>query len=126
MAFVMGKSAMVSAPSQATLSRAPYDRQRDVYRLAKMGNKSCQRLWNDFERQDPGGARLVVSDVDTDEHVNDAATRRVDKALECAEKSADEPRRGSDGDDMTEYLVGLARSGNGEARSALIARGVAW
>ena len=52
---VINKGAQMSA-----LSRVDLDRQLDVLRLAKMGNRDAQRWWNDWQREAPADARLVA------------------------------------------------------------------
>lgn len=70
------------------LARAPFDRQRDIYKLAKMGNADSRRMWNDFAAEAPELARLVIADVQSDKVSAAEVTKSVDKRLRKAEKSA--------------------------------------
>jgi hypothetical protein len=82
MAYIVTKSADTSCP----LARASWDRQVDVYRLAKRGMDSCRRLWNDFEREQPGMARVIIADVEMDKAKDVKANRHLDLLLAKAEK----------------------------------------
>ena len=67
------------------LARAPFDRQRDIYKLALMGSGDCKRMWNDFASEVPGIARLVVADVENERAEDARVTKSVDKRLRRAE-----------------------------------------
>lgn len=71
----------------SALSRAPFDRQRDCYKLAQMGEGQSRRLWNDFASEAPALARLVIADAASEKQQNAEATKSVDKVLAKAEKS---------------------------------------
>jgi hypothetical protein len=51
-AFIYKGASAVAAPV-SPLVRAPFDRQRDTLKLARMGNADCKRLWNDFVTEAP-------------------------------------------------------------------------
>lgn len=57
-----------------------------MYKLAQRGVSSCVRLFNDFEREQPGTARLVVKAVEMDLAKDVAANKHLDKVLGKAEK----------------------------------------
>jgi hypothetical protein len=80
------KSAGALAAPVSPLVRAPFDRQRDTLKLARMGNADCKRLWNSFAEEAPGLARLVVADVDRERAEDAAATEKVDARLREAER----------------------------------------
>lgn len=62
MAYISkGDTASAVASPVSPLVRAPFDRQRDVLKLARMGNRDCKRMWNSFAAEDPGMARLVLA-----------------------------------------------------------------
>ena len=85
MAYVI-KSENPSASYHSALARAPWDRQRDTYILARKGVASCRRLWNDFSAEAPHLARLVAADVESDRRESAKVTKGVDKILGKAEK----------------------------------------
>jgi hypothetical protein len=78
----------VVAASTSPLARAPWDRLIDVYKLAKMGNADCRRMWNSYAQEVPGTARLVVKSVQAETAEDARVTAKVDKRLRRAEKSA--------------------------------------
>lgn len=82
----MYKGASAVAAPVSPLVRAPFDRQRDVLKLARMGNSDCKRMWNSFVDEAPALARLVVADVENERQDDAAATEKVDKRLRAAEK----------------------------------------
>ena len=65
---------------------AAFGRQRDVFKLAKMGNRDMKRLWNDFAAEDPAMARLIVADVEHDRQEAAKVAVKVDKRLREAER----------------------------------------
>lgn len=85
MAFIVKSAGAMGAPV-SPLSRAPFDRQRDVYKLALMNSGDCKRMWNSFASESPHMARLVVADVERERAEDAAATEKVDKRLRQAEK----------------------------------------
>ena len=91
MAFVYKGDAGVAPVYHSALARAGTDmvafgRQRDAYRLAKMGNRDMKRLWNDFAAEVPAMARLVVADVEGERRESVLVAEKVDKRLREAEK----------------------------------------
>jgi len=86
--IVKGTAAGAVAAPVSPLVRAPFDRQRDTLKLARMGNADCKRLWNSFAEEAPGLARLVVADVERERQEDAEATDKVDKRLRQAEKLA--------------------------------------
>jgi len=84
--IVKGATPGAVAAPVSPLVRAPFDRQRDTLKLARMGNADCKRLWNDFVVEAPGLARLVLADVERERQEDAAATEKVDKRLREAEK----------------------------------------
>ena len=116
------KAQGVGAPAYASpLSRAPFDRQRDIYKLAKMGSGDCRRLWNDFAAEVPGIARLVVADVENERREDAEITAGIDKRLRSAEKLVTKTRRpkitksakksaARVADDLAEYMAVLLDS----------------
>jgi hypothetical protein len=66
-------------------SMAAFQRQRDTYLLAKMGNRDCRRLWNDFVQDDPSMARLVVADVEQERAEGAKVSEAIDERLRAAE-----------------------------------------
>jgi hypothetical protein len=91
-AFIYKGASAVASPV-SPLVRAPFDRQRDVLKLARMGNSDCKRLWNSFADEAPALARLVVADVENERQEDAAATEKVDKRLRQAEKLAVKGRK---------------------------------
>lgn len=85
MAYIVKSAGAVGAPV-SPLSRAPFDRQRDVYKLALMNSGDCKRMWNSFAAESPHMARLVVADIERERQEDAAATENVDKRLSRAEK----------------------------------------
>jgi hypothetical protein len=83
-AFVY-KSGTVAEPRSA-LARVSFDRQKDAFRLARMGSGDMRRLWADFEASSPGMARLVRADCASDDAEAAKVTRGLDKRLARAEK----------------------------------------
>jgi len=86
MAFIVGGDMITKGDTRSALSRADFDRQRDIYKLAAKGIGSCRRLWNDFEREDPAAARLVIADVRAEKSRDVEANRHLDVVLAKAEK----------------------------------------
>lgn len=86
MAYVIRDDQMVTKSLTSELSKVDFERQRDIYRLGKMGNAQSARLWNDFAREDPNMARLVVADVEADKQATALARKSVDKVLRKSEK----------------------------------------
>jgi endonuclease III len=84
-AFIYPEVVNKSADTRCALSRADFSRQRDVYKLAKR-NPECRRLWEEFARESPAAARLVVADITSDKAKDQAANRHLDKVLAKAEK----------------------------------------
>jgi hypothetical protein len=82
------KSDGVVAASTSPLARAPWDRLIDVFKLAKMGNADCRRMWNSYAAEVPGTARLVVKSVEAEALEDSQVTAKIDKRLRRAEKSA--------------------------------------
>lgn len=80
------KSAGAMGALVSPLARAPFDRQRDVYKLALMNSGDCKRMWNSFAAEAPHMARLVVADVERERREDAAATEKVDKRLREAER----------------------------------------
>ena len=75
-----------TAPAyHSPLAHAPFDRQRDIYKLALMGSGDCKRMWNDFASEVPAIARLVVADVENERAEDARVTKSVDKRLRRAE-----------------------------------------
>lgn len=70
----------------SALSRADFSRQRDVFKLARRGNPDCRRLWDDFAREVPAMARLVVADVESEKTQSAKVAEKIDKRLRQAEK----------------------------------------
>jgi hypothetical protein len=91
-AYICKGEGVVPAPV-SPLVRAPFDRQRDTLKLARMGNADCKRLWNSFAEEAPGLARLVVADVENERRGDAAATEKVDKRLRQAEKLVTKSRK---------------------------------
>jgi hypothetical protein len=63
MAYIVnegGRAVVNKGAQMSALARADLDRVLDCYRLALMGNDQSRRMWNDFEREAPDTARLVV------------------------------------------------------------------
>jgi hypothetical protein len=81
-AFIIKSAQTAVSP----LARASYDRQVDIYKLAKMGNRDSARLWNDFAAENPATARIIVADVATEAATVAKANKSVDKRLRKAEK----------------------------------------
>jgi hypothetical protein len=81
-AFIYKGASAVGAPV-SPLVRAPFDRQRDTLKLARMGNADCKRLWNDFVTEAPALARLVLADVEQ-ERQHDAAAKRWGRFVAAA------------------------------------------
>lgn len=75
---------------KSPLTRAPWDRKVDIFKLARMGESASVRLWNDFAQESPQVARLVKADVELDERANRKATKQVDKVLT---KSESKPKK---------------------------------
>jgi hypothetical protein len=86
-AYLYKGDGITAAPASA-LARAPWDRLIDVFKLAKMGNADCRRMWNDYAVEAPGTARLVVKSVQAEALEDARVTAKVDKRLRRAEKSA--------------------------------------
>lgn len=86
MAHIIKSQSGGSADAACTLDRVSFDRQRDVFKLAQMGEKSSMRLWDDFARQCPDSAALVVADVNSDKAKAAAANKHLDLVLSKAEK----------------------------------------
>lgn len=82
-AFIIQKSA---PDTQCALSRASFDRQRDIYVLAQMGEKSSARLWNDFAAVYPNQARVVIADINADKALDVKANKHLDRILVKADK----------------------------------------
>lgn len=86
MAHLINNDQMVTKSMTSELSKVDFDRCRDIYRLGKMGNAASRRLWNDYARENPGMARLVIADVESDAAASAKAARSVDKVLAKGEK----------------------------------------
>jgi hypothetical protein len=83
-----------TAPAYSSaLAHAPFDRQRDIYKLAKMGSGDCRRMWNDFASEVPAMARLVVADVENERREDARVTKSVDKRLREAERLTTKARK---------------------------------
>jgi hypothetical protein len=83
-----------TAPAYSSaLAHAPFDRQRDIFKLAKMGSGDCRRMWNDFASEVPAMARLVVADVENELREDARVTKSVDKRLRRAEKVVTKARK---------------------------------
>ena len=82
MAFIYKSAETPSSP----LSLVDHERCKDMYRLAKMGNAQCRRIWNDWAAEQPAMARIVVADCDSDQRASVKAKKSVDKVLVKAEK----------------------------------------
>jgi hypothetical protein len=67
-------------------SWSAYQRQRDVYLLARMGNRDMQRLWNDWLAEDPGMARLVATSVEKERAQGAKVSAALDVRLREAER----------------------------------------
>lgn len=92
MAHLIRDDQMVTKSLTSELSKVDFERQRDVYRLGLMGNAQSRRLWNDFAREDPNTARLVVADVESDSAASAKAKKSVDKVLTKAERKKAKPK----------------------------------
>lgn len=77
---------MVTKSMTSDMSRLDWDRQKDFYRLAKMGNAQCRRLFNDWAREQPAMARLLMADCESDARKSAMAKKSADKILAKAEK----------------------------------------
>lgn len=77
MAYIVTKV----ADTQCPLSRASFDRQRDIYKLAVMGNAASRRLWNDFAAVQPAMARLVIADINSEKARAVEADKHIDIVL---------------------------------------------
>ena len=73
-------------PASSALARASYDRQVDVYKLARMGNRDSARMWNTFASENPAMARVITADVATESSEVVKANTEVDKRLRKAER----------------------------------------
>jgi hypothetical protein len=61
--IIKGSGAAVAEPMSALAKSQDFGRQRDVYVLAtKYRNLDMQRLWSDFQAEQPAIARLIVKD----------------------------------------------------------------
>lgn len=90
MAYII-KGAGVAAVPRSQLGRvgtdmAAFQRQRDCFKLARMGNRDMKRLWNDFAAEDPAMARLIVADVEHERQEAAKVALKVDKRLREAER----------------------------------------
>lgn len=85
-AYIIDDQVLTKSETRCALSRASFDRQRDIFKLAGMGNASCRRLWDEFAREEPGNARLVMADVNADKALAVKANRHLDKVLGKSEK----------------------------------------
>jgi hypothetical protein len=74
------------------LASAPFDRQVDIFKLARMREKSSIRLWNDFATEAPELARLVVAEVDSQKRESAKVTKNIDRVLAKAEKPKKKPK----------------------------------
>lgn len=92
MAYIVKSAGGVGAPVSA-LSRASWDRQVDVYKLALMGSGDCRRLWNDFAGDSPGIARLIVKSVQQERQDEAAANEKLDGRLREAERLVTKARK---------------------------------
>src|SRR5262249_10529443 len=85
---------------------ADHGRQKDMYKLAQMGNKQCIRMWNDFASDCPEIARLVVADVAADRQTANKAAALVDEVLAGAERwTGGQPAASNPADDAARELL---------------------
>jgi hypothetical protein len=63
------------------LAKADYPRQKDMFKLANMGNRQSIRLWNDFAAEDPATARLIVAECAIEKSEKIEANKHMDKVL---------------------------------------------
>jgi len=80
-AYIYKSAGTISSP----LAEADYSRQKDIFKLALMGNAQCKRLWEDFATEEPATARLIVSDVAIEKAEKIKANKRMDRVLVKAE-----------------------------------------
>jgi hypothetical protein len=78
---------VITKGASGTLAQVDFDRQLDVYRLALRGHQQCVRIWNDFQRQQPADARLIVKFHAIDQAERGQAVREVDAVLAKAERT---------------------------------------
>jgi hypothetical protein len=95
--------------TKSPLSWATWERQRDVYQLAMKGDKSCIRLWNDFQAENPGIARVVIRDIETDKANAASANRHLDKVLVKSEKPKKPKTPKSAADRQEDFLAAKRR-----------------
>ena len=95
MAYIIkGSDAAVAEPMSALAKSQDFGRQRDVYVLAtKYRNRDCQRLWSDFQAEQPAMARLIIKDVENDRRDAAAANWELDQRLREAEKLVTKGRK---------------------------------
>ena len=70
----------------STLGSVDLDRQVDIFKLAKMGESRCKRLWKDFADSEPASARVVITYVEKQQQTRDNAKNIVDGVLVKAKK----------------------------------------
>jgi len=68
------------------LGDAGFDRQLDIYRLARMGDKRSAGLWNEFARLDKAGARMVAENAKTVDAERKAARKQAGMVIKSAKK----------------------------------------
>lgn len=100
MAFIIPEITKSAGDTRSALSRVSWDRQRDCYLNALRGVASCRRLWEEYAREEPAMARLVVTDVEMDRARDVAANRHLDQVLTKADKKkpkkAKKPEKGTE------------------------------
>ena len=85
-AYIYKGSGAAAEPMSPLARSGDFYRQRDVFKLARMGNRDCKRLWNDFVAEDPSMARLIIKDVENDRQAAATANQELDGRLREAEQ----------------------------------------
>lgn len=87
MAYLVKSAGAVAEPVSALAKSQDFGRQRDVYILAsRYKNRDMQRLWSDFQAEQPKMAELVIRDVEGDRKQAAAANQELDGRLREAER----------------------------------------